>query len=39
MIYKLVNPSDFYTFKADTYEIAALTVLCMGTIRRNAKNG
>lgn len=31
MIYKLVNPSDFYTFKADTYEIAALTVLCMGT--------
>lgn len=31
MIYKLVNPSDPYTFKADTYEIAALTVLCMGT--------
>lgn len=32
MIYKLVNPSDPYTFKADTYEIAALTVLCMGTM-------
>lgn len=31
MIYKLVNPSDPYTFKADTYEIAALTALCMGT--------
>lgn len=31
MIYKLVNPSDSYTFKTDTYEIAALTVLCMGT--------
>lgn len=31
MIYKLVNPSDSYTFKVDTYEIAALTVLCMGT--------
>lgn len=31
MVYKLVNPSDPYTFKADSYEIAALTVLCMGT--------
>lgn len=31
MIYKLVNPSDPYTFKADSYEIAALTALCMGT--------
>lgn len=30
MIYELINPSDPYTFKADTYEIAALTTLCMG---------
>lgn len=31
MVYKLVNPSDPYTFKADTYEAAALAVLCLGT--------
>lgn len=31
MVYRLANPSDPYTFRADTYEIAALTVLCMGT--------
>lgn len=40
MIYNLVNPSDPYTFKADTYEIAALTVLCMGTqYGASPKNG
>lgn len=40
MVYRLANPSDPYTFKADTYEIAALTVLCMGTqYGATTKNG
>lgn len=32
MIYELINPSDPYTFIADCYETAALTVMCLGTV-------